>query len=146
MFSLKEQKCMSWILILLQKYLMVKPTKGVSKRWHMDFLGMTENKIWLILMQIFFQFLKLLYSWNSLGLYHIGPIKLNFHNSNPWSQSAFCLSGHESSSWGPGFGPRAKLYIVSNTSRYIPHSFCYSLLMPSRQETFSNLHNWTVKI
>ena len=63
-----------------------------------------------------------------LGLYHVGPHQVEFPSLKPlepesilskWSKSLYSGQELKSSSWGPGFGPRPKLYMVFNTPRWV---------------------------
>ena len=63
-----------------------------------------------------------------LGLYHVGPHQVEFPSLKPlepesifskWSKSLYSGLEFKSSSWGPSFGLRLKLYMLSNTPRWV---------------------------
>ena len=93
---------------------------------HGFFWPQLKITFWSILTWKMFQFSKFLFLWISLGLYHVSPHWVEFPSLKPqepevilsrWSNPLFSGQKLKSSFWGPGFGPRAKLYMVSNTPR-----------------------------
>ena len=102
---------------------MKKSSKVVGRRGHINFFWPDWKSIstWK-----FFRFSKFLLLWIRLGLDHVGPHQDEFLSLNPLESIEVFFRGKKllisglkvkSASWVPGFGPRAKLYIVSNTPR-----------------------------
>ena len=118
-----------WNLWFITLYLIPSPSKVVGKGRHMFFLPLLFGTHFVkILSWKNFWFPKFPFLGIGLGLYHVGPHQVEFLSLKPlepesilskWSKSLY--SGQESkpSSWGPGFGPRLKLYMVFNTPRWV---------------------------
>ena len=112
-------------------YLIIDPQlihSGGQGQAHLFFCPCIFDNFAEFLVRKNFWFPKFIFLWVGIGLYHVGPHQVEFPSLKPmepesilskWSKSLYSGLELKSSSWGPSFGLRLKLYMVSNTPRWV---------------------------